>query len=380
MALLFAGAALMVHPASADSFNNVQVFAATSSSRAYSFQFAAYNLTGSLIASTQTSYPAAAFELPTGGYLFTVSATTFSDHIGYACPLAAGGVSKGAGAVPPMERTNSPSTAPILPIQCFPPSSEYGYATASISESQTINIVTKNISEFPTTAVTVKASYINGTAASDASVYASIIGEWYFWWGPNSSIKMGAQTDSSGIAHLVLPIAPAVITAWKWIPIFAGSNGSTIQTTVGGQEVNTTVYWEPTYIGLSGSGLLLPPQDNIDITLRYQQPDYWVLPANVASRAAYSGSALAGTVASQPSGVPSVASGGTGTQSSTNYYLPSQIPSFQQNTAKGTSVGSRSGFGTNTLAAATIAFVAAILAVILVAARHRSHRPPSQVG
>ena len=79
LALLVSGTAFMIQPASADSFNNVQVFATTSTNQAYSFQFAAYNLSGSLIASYQSSYPPAAFELPSGGYLLTVSAT----HKGY---------------------------------------------------------------------------------------------------------------------------------------------------------------------------------------------------------------------------------------------------------------------------------------------------------
>ena len=375
MALLLAGTAFVVHPASADSFNNVQVFATTPSTQAYSFQFAAYNLTGSLIASTQTSYPAAAFELPAGGYLFTVSATTSNYHAGYACPLEGTTISKGSVAPSPMVRVNSSNPTTMPPFPCYPPSSEYGYAIADVSGPQTLNISMQNVSTLPTTAVTVKASYANGTAAADASVYASIIGEWYFWWGPNSTVTMGAQTDGNGIAHLVLPVAPAVVTAWKWIPLLAGANGNTTQTTTGGQKGNATVYWEPFYIGLSGSGILLPPQTSIDITLQYQQPDYWVMPANVVS----SGTS-AGTVASQPSGVPSLASFNSGALGSSQYYLPSQIPAIQKNALSGSSPGPQTGIGVDTLTIAAIAFVGAALAVALVAARHRLHRSPSPVG
>ena len=382
-ALLFMGAAFMASPASAESLNNVQVFATTSSSQVSGFQFAAYNLTGSLVASTQTSYPAAAFELPAGGYLFTVSATGFDNHIGYACPLE-GGTTKGSGTSLPATQPNkssSTSTPAILPVWCYPPSSEYGYATASVSGPQTVDIVMQNVSKLPTTPVTVKVAYVNGTAAADASVYASVVGEWYFWWGPNSSIIMGAQTDSNGIAHLVLPAAPSVVTAWEWIPLFSGSNGNTIQRMVGGQEINVTVYWQPTYIGLSGSGLILPPQNNINITLHYQQPNYWVLPANVASEGAYSGGASTGTAASRPSGVPSLASTNSGTQGSSQYYLPSQIPAIQQAAAIAPASGSQSALlGTNALTVASVAFVAAAIAVALVAARHRLHRPPSPIG
>ena len=381
MALLLAGAAFMVHPAEAGSFENVQVFATTSASQAYGFQFAAYNLTGSLIASTQTSYPAAAFELPAGGYLFTVSATSFSGRVGYACPLAKGEATQGSGVAgtSPTISPNGSVATPILPI-CYPPSSEYGYATAIVSGPQTINIQMQNVTTLPTTSVTVKASYVNGTAAADASVYASIVGEWYFWWGSNSSVTMGGQTDGNGVVHLVLPVAPAVITAWKWIPITAGSNGTTIQTTVGGQNVNVTIYWQPTYIGLSGSGLLLPPQNSISITLRYQQPDYWVLPASVDSRSALSGDAASGTVANQPSGVPALASTNSAVQGSSQYYLPSQIPAAQQAASIGSSAGAQPGTSIGTVTIATTAFLVAALAAVFLATRHRLHRPPSPMG
>jgi len=378
--LLLAVTPFMIHPASAGSFDDVQIFATASSTQTYNFQFAAYNLTGSLIASTQTSYPAAAFEIPTGGYLFTVSATSSLNHVGYACPLGTGGVTQGSGTTgtssPPIRANGSIST-PILPI-CYLPSSEYGYATANISGPQMINIQTQNVTTFPTTQVTAKVSYINGTAAADASVYTSIVGEWYSWWGPNSSVTMGGQTNNSGIVQLVLPVAPAVITAWKWIPITTGSNGSTIQTTVGGQEVNVTIYWQPTYIGLSGSGLLLPPQNSINITLRYQRPDYWLLPANVDSSSTFSSGAALGTVASQPSGVPSLASTNSAAQDSSQYYLPSQIPAAQQ--AIASPVGTQPAISIDTITIATVAFIVAALTAVLLATRHRLHRPPSPTG
>jgi hypothetical protein len=144
--------------------------------------------------------------------------------------------------------------------------------------------------------------------------------------------------------------------------------------------VNVTVYWQPTYIGLSGSGLLLPPQNNINITLRYQQPDYWVIPETAESRGALSGNAQTGTVASQPSGVPSLASASSPTQGSSQYYLPSQIPAMQQAAALGPSAGTQPGASIDAFAIAAAAFAVAALAVVVVAARHRSHRPPSPVG
>jgi len=373
MALLFAGTAFLIQPASANSYNNVQVFASSAFSQPSDFQFVAYNLTGSLIASYQTSFPAAAFELPTGGYLFTVSATHFNAYAKYACPLEGSGVSQGAGSVGPATPSNGSGSAIAMPV-CYPPSSEYGYATASISGPQSINIQMKNVTTLPTTAVTVKVSYVNGTAAADASVYASVVGEWYYWWGQSASITMGAQTDGNGIAHLVLPAAPAVVTAWKWLPIDSNRNGSTIQTTVGGEKINVTVYWEPTYVGLSSSGLLLPPQNSISLTLHYQQPDYWVMPMGAVSRGAYVGGAAAATVASQPNGTPSLASTNSGTQGSNQYYLPSQIPAMQQAAVQPSTGSQPSTFGVGSLTVAAVVFIAAALAVVLVASRHRMKR------
>ncbi|HEV2119487.1 MAG TPA: hypothetical protein VGS11_05220 [Candidatus Bathyarchaeia archaeon] len=374
MTILLAGGAFLAQSTAATSFNNVQVFVSSSSSPPNGFQFAAYNLTGNLIASYQSSYPAAAFELPSGGYLFTVSSTSFNPLMKYPCPIMAAGATQGAGSASPAIRSNGSAGSAVMPIACYPQSSEYGYAITSISSSQTVNIEMKNVSALPTTDVTVKVAYVNGTAAADASVYASVVGEYYGWW-QNSAIRMGAQTDSNGVAHLVLPSAPAVVTAWKWVSIPIPEGQKTIQTTVGGEKVNVTVYWQPTYVGLSGSGLLLPPQSSISLTLRYQQPDYWVMPMGVASKDAYVGGAPSATVANQPNGMPSLVA-----QGSSQNYLPSQIPAFQ---ASGVSSPSGSQAGLFGVDAATIAF--ALLAVVvvgtaIVVARHRISKPSTPTG
>ena len=378
MVLLLAGAAFLA-PASAKlSFNNVQVFATSASDQSNGFQFAAYNLTGSLIASYQTPYPAAAFELPSGGYLFTVSSTSFNLLAKYPCPMMAGGAAPGAGSASPAIQSNDSVKA--MPIACYPQSSEYGYAITNISGSQTISIEMKNVSALPTTDVTVKVAYVNGTAAADASVYASVVGEYYWWW-QNSAIRMGAQTDSNGVAHLVLPSAPSVVTAWKWVPVPIPKGQNTIQTTVGGEKINVTVYWQPTYVGLSGSGLLLPPQNSISLTLHYQQPDYWVMPMGVDSKQAYVGGAPSATVASQPNGTPSLASSNAGAQGSSQYYLPSQIPAIQQ--AGGvSSPSSQAGFfGVDAATAAAFALLAVVVVgAAIVVARHRISKPSTPTG
>jgi hypothetical protein len=377
VAFLLAGIAVAV-PASAKTFNDVQVFASPASSQASAFQFAAYNLTGSLIVSYSTPYPAAAFELPTGGYLFTVSSIDFNPLLRYACPMVGAGVSEGSGSASPGVVSNGSSTA--MPIECYPQSSEYGYTVTNVSGPQTINIKMQNVSTLPTTQVSVRVSYVNGTAAADASVYASVIGEYYWWW-QDSSIRMGAQTDSNGIARLVVPEAPAVVTAWKWIPVFADKNGSTTQTPIGGQKVNITIYWQTTYIGLSGSGVLIPPQNSINLTLRYQQPTYWVMPAGVDARGTSSGPASAATVANQPSGTPSLASASTAAQGSSEYYLPQQIPAIQSVGAVEPSTSGQAGsLNTGTIATAAALFAIIALAVVLVATRRHSNRPSASAA
>jgi hypothetical protein len=363
------GFAPAIQPAAAASFNNVQVFASISPNQSYNFAFAAYNLSGSLVASYQGPFPAAAFELPAGGYLFTASATHFTPFKGYACPVV-------AGAPTPAPASSPKDSGSAMPISCNPPSSWYGYQSVTVTGSQTINIQMQNVSKLPTTSVTVKVSYVNGTAASDASVYASIVGEWYYWYGQNNGITMNAQTDSNGVAHLVIPAAPSVITAWKWVPVFDARNRTSVITNVGGEKVNVTMYWEPTYVGLSGSGLLIPPQNSLSITLHYQQPDYWIMPMGVNAKGAFAQGGQGATVASQPTGAPSLASSASGAQGN-QYYLPAQIPAIQQSGAAQvpTTAASISSLWTIGAVAAILA-IAGAAAAMVVTRRRKSGRLP----
>jgi len=158
-----------------------------------------------------------------------------------------------------------------------------------------------------------------------------------------------------------------------------GKNESTVETNVGGQEINVTMYWQPTYVGLSGSGLLIPPQNSLNLTLRYQQPNYWVMPAGVDSKGEYISGAPSATVASQPNGTPSLASSSSGAQSSAQYYLPSQIPAVQQ--APSSPTGSQSGFtSTDSLVAASALFIIIVLAVVIVAAKRSPRRSSTPTG
>jgi hypothetical protein len=180
--------------------------------------------------------------------------------------------------------------------------------------------------------VSVKVSFVNGTAAAGAWVSASVVGQWYYWWGQDSGVVMSAQTDNNGLATLVIPVAPAVITAWDWVPVNLPKNETTAVVNVGGENVNVTVYWQPTYVGLSASTLLIPPANSANLTLKYQQPTYWYLPMGVGYAQAPSGQGGA-TIANQPSGVPTQVSQQQTASTQTGQaqiYVPTQIPSLQE--------------------------------------------------
>ena len=366
--------ALTVHAAS---FNDVQIFVSTSANLQYNYYLSAYNLTGSQVATYQSSFPAAAFELPSGTYLFTVSAI----REGYpSCPNCAQPASGGS-------QSGSTIATPVYLIQS---ASEYGYAVEAVSGPVTFTIQTQNVTLLPTSPVTVKVTFANGTAAVGASVSASIIGQDYYWWNAGSSVVMSNQTNDLGIAHLVLPQAPAVISAWDWVPVNSPVNNgtvpvnppvinSTVPTNIGGQKINVTVYWQQTYVGLSASAVVIPPSSSVSLTLQYQQPEYWVTPQGVETATAGSSGASSGTVADQPTGVPStVQSSPSGTESQGQYYLPLAIPSIEAalgTTGSTTTTSSHAtpGGGVTTVAIGATAVVLATLGVAVVVLRMRPH-------
>jgi hypothetical protein len=292
--------------------NNVQVFVKTASDLQYTYYFSAYNLSGSLVASSESPYPGTGFELPDGGYLFTVSAIGQQNIYCELCaqPLATGAATPG----------NSSGSVTGIPIKYLQPSSEYGFRVEQVAGPDSFTIATQNVTGFPTTRVTVSVTYVNGTAAAGASVSASVVGQWYSWWGPDSRVDMYNQTNSSGLATLVIPSAPAVVSAWKWVPIELPMNQKSEMVNVGGEIVNVTAYWEPTYVGLAASGLVLPPDTAIKLTLHYQPLDYWAVPA--VGRVAPS---AGGAVSSTPSAAPTETQQGTSSQ----YFLPSTIPAAE---------------------------------------------------
>jgi hypothetical protein len=276
------------------SYNNVQLFVQTSSNLPDYFTVSAFNMSGYMVASSQTHYPAASFELPSGEYIFTVTADMSSNQIYYS-PLPIG-IKYVNGA----QDTNVTPSEPAMPYH-LAPIVEYGYAVQQVSGPTTFTISTQNVTSFPTTGITIKVVYANGTAAEGASVSASVIGSWYYW-GYEDNVLTWNTTQADGVATLATPQAPVQVNAWSWIPVNLPINLTTVQVDVAGEDVNVTLYWQPTYVGLAGSALIVPPETSATITLHVQQPKYWIMPYGVTA-APEVGDAAA--TASGPGSIPS---------------------------------------------------------------------------
>jgi hypothetical protein len=252
LALSIPVAALVASSSVAASLNDVQVSIQTMQSLPYQYTLTVYNASGSQVASFYGSYPEASFGLPSGTYLITASASY--GGIGcYLCPLA-GGV--------------APSPAVKYPL----PSTEYGYAVVKVAGQVQVFISTKNNTDLPLVSLPVHVSFFNGTAASGANVYAYAVGMGYSY-SPNM-VSYG-QTGSDGNFTLVMPDAPIEVSAYLSVPVQLPKNVTTVvPVEIGGQMVNVTVYWQPSYVGLYGQALILPPQSGADITLQAQQNPY----------------------------------------------------------------------------------------------------------
>jgi len=279
-----------LHADTASKYNDVQLFAQTSGSLTYnSFEFTAYNQTGSTVAAYQGPYPAAAFELPSGTYIFTASATAQGQQAGIKCyPMVAQGKDvNGAGGV---------ASSRYVPPYCGGyQATEYGYSEQQVSGPTVLNVTTQNLTAIPPSTITVHVSYANGTAASGASVSANLLGASSFYYmGAAGQQVMYGTTDSNGAATLTAPAGPLQVTAWAWVPVNLPTSQTTVQTTIGGEKVNVTVYWQPTSIGLAGDALIIPPTTSASITLHAQTPSYWATPYGAATGTAVSSSGAVG--------------------------------------------------------------------------------------
>jgi hypothetical protein len=347
---------------SPSSFNAVRVFIQTSSSDLNYYVVSAYNSTGYLVASYQSSFPAASFELPDGKYLLTVTAMQQYNYYPY--PVGAE-VAKDS-----VSYSIAIGRQPVI---------EYGYSLTTVSGSNVTNITvsTKNLTDFPTSKITVHVSFPDGSAVSGAQIYASILGNGYWWYG-DSGIVMSSNTEN-GVAALNVPSVPVLISSWAWIPVELPKKETIVQVTVGGELVNVTVYWQPTYVGFAGEALVIPPTDQVDIRLHSQPPSYWVMPYDVKTGVAEdSRTGSAETVASSAGGIPSYlesqVSGNSGL-GGISFVSPTQIPPLQAGdqttttpitTTKSTSTSEASG-SSESNPIMTAFYILALVTVILAA-------------
>ena len=275
-------------------FDNLQVFLSPQNSTLSTFSMTVYNTTGGVVANSQSSYPAFSFELPSGNYLIT--ATAGSPYYYY--PIAYGAAGSGGGK--------------MIPSGVMANEQEYGYSQVSLnSSSKSLTISTTPVSSIQTSQISLVVKFVNGTAASGASVYASVLGGESWGYYPGSQLVMSNSTGSDGSVSLTVPIAPLQVTAWSWVPVNLPESQTTTQVTIAGQPVNVTVYWQPTYVGLAGSAFMIPPFQQDTITLKAQQQNYWAYPQGVASAQTtlsvpgIAGSAGSqGTIANSPAAVP----------------------------------------------------------------------------
>jgi len=299
--VLFAGLGILggrvTSASTAQSYNNVQIFVSPRNSTLDTFSVSAYNSTGGLVATSQSSYPAFSFELPSGEFLFAVTASS-SNGYGTPGPIAYSSAQGPSG-----------SSGIAMPVKYNNPE-EYGYVLANVTSSQTLHISTIQIQNMTTTKITVTAKFANGTAAAGTYIDASIVGGGY-WYSPDNSITMNGQSGSDGVVTLQVPNVPLEITGWNWISVNLPTNQTTTQVTIGGQPVNVTVYWQPTYVGLAGSALIIPPSTSATITMKAQQPNYWYYPQGVSGvssslppTAQSAGGQSSGAVANGPGAVP----------------------------------------------------------------------------
>jgi hypothetical protein len=363
LALTLAGA---VAPARAapNSFNNVQVLVKTNLDLQYTYALSAYNESGYLVGSYQTIFPAASFQLPSGHYLITASAMYQVYSPCYLCLTPQAYSASG--------KADVGLARPGIYKQ---PSAEYGWVSTDVKGPDTITITTKNVTEMSTSQVSVKVSFANGTAAEGASISASVVGQWYYWWGSDTKVVMWGTTDKNGIATLVLPNAPTEITAWDWVPVNLPQSQTTVQRVVGGETINVTVYWQPTYVGLAASTLWIPQAASVSLTLHYQEPNYWVMPYAAQVGKSTVGGAPA-TVSDQRGGVPSQVQTSPPQQTSNpnQFYLPSQISALPGvTTITTTAVGSTTAASNSVLlevgVLAAVALAAASLVVVAIRAR-----------
>jgi hypothetical protein len=342
-----------------------------------SYDLVAYNSTGAPVASYTGQYSRFTFDLPSGTYLF--AATANGPAQAYPTICYGKGVT-GSGVASPPAQTSAPSSGANSAIAYPPcgysnPLQEYGYSLTQVSGSSAVTISTQSPSVFPTTNVSVSVSYKNGTAVSDASVSANVVGaNWY--WGDSSRVTMYAQTAADGIAHLVVPSVPLAVSASKSVQVTLPKGQTTTQVTVGGQTVNVTIYYSPSYVYESATALLIPPQASLSMVMT-AQTGYPIIPYGVGATASGAPTSAGGLSTSpiqgQTASQAATTAQGNGASSPTPALtsIPPIPASDVGAPATSTTQPSSSTPSVSLLAIGTLALVGAIAAIVGIAIKSR---------
>jgi hypothetical protein len=338
----------------------VQIGLLPSTNLPFQYSLTAYNTSGYQVASYESKYPAAAFQLPTGTYLVTASAYYQNSTYCYVCLQGAGVGVKQQGAPAGLYRPY------------FAPYTEYGYALTQVTGPTGTTIKMQNVSAVPLTSLTIRVGYANGTAAVGASVSGYVVGSYYAY---SPQMVTYGQTGKSGTVTLVMPQAPVDINAYLSIPIKLPKNSSVVTVVVGGQKVNVTVYLQPSYLSLHGQALLLPPQTGANVILQYQPYDQYVIPYAGAQTGAGGGVySTSATTAQAP---------GPAGQTSTQSPAVTKIAPFNPTGSQITTVSSPSttasaiaaaGSATTVEVAAGVGLLAAVVVLAALLARKSGSR------
>ena len=335
-----------------------------------SYDLVAFNSTGSAVASYTGQYPRMTFELPSGTYLFAATATGPSSSQSPVCCVCAGsGVSN-----PPAKSASSngsvSAVSGVIAYPCFynNPAEEYGYSLTQVNGAASLTISTAPPSGIQTSDVSVSVSYKNGTAVSGAYVSANVVGaDWY--WGNDANVTMSAQTAADGVAKLVVPSVPLVVTASDSIRVSLPKSQTTTQINVGGQLVNVTVYYSPSYVYETATALLIPPQTSLSMVVTAQQGNQ-IIPYGVANGGGVASGVAAGVPASQGSaGASSTVSSSTVSAQTTS--IPAFSPAVLTEASSSHSSSSTTGISLWTVGAVVVALAIVAIVGIAVAMRKR---------
>lgn len=325
------------------------------------YDLVAYNSSGSPVASYTGQYPQVTLDLPAGTYLFAATANGPATAQPPICCLCA--QPETATASTPAAKTNPGSSAsPNIAFPCYSgnPATEYGYSLSQVSGPTSITLTTQPSSSIPTANVSVSVSFENGTAVSGADVSASVVGA-NLNWGANSSLSMYAQTAADGVAKLVVPAVPLVVTASDSVQVNLTQIQTTVQVNVGGQPVNVTLYYSPNYVYLSASALLIPPKASLTMVLTAQSQSP-IVPYAVGSAATASPDSQAQPATSQGAG----ASGGSTSTTANEIAAIPAIPA--SDIGSSTSAPHSSGpSGVSLMAIGTLAVAGAVAALVGIA-------------